>query len=166
MLMLNIFNFCEYWWLAWLLPFLLGLALGWAIWSKWKKMFHDMEATAADLRKEIARLEEELLNCGKENSRLKGDLALCEGRYKELEASFDELKALSADSEVGDVDLNLGISDADADLDTNIDAGIVSGLDANADSASDIEGGDDSGGDDSGGDDSGIDDSGGDDSGG
>ena len=102
MISLNIFtSFCECWWLPWLLPLLLGALLAWAIRSHWKNKYSDLEATAQGLRKNIAILEEELENCGKDRTKLKGDLALCEGRYRELEQSLRDLEKDNNDTASG-----------------------------------------------------------------
>ena len=55
----------------------------------WQKKYADLEDVNAGLRKKIAELEDALKLCGEEKSKLKGDLALCEGRYKELERNMN-----------------------------------------------------------------------------
>lgn len=94
MLTLNIFtNFCEYWWLPWLLPLLFCLLGWWYLNNKWKNKYEELEDTSRRLRKRIADLEAELELCGKDKKRLKGDLALCEGRYRELELKLRDVRS-------------------------------------------------------------------------
>jgi len=89
MLTLNIFTlFCDYWWLPWLLPLLLSLLSLWLLRKHWQQKYADLEGVAQGLRKDIAGLESDLADCGKEKTKLKGDLAICEGRYRELEQSI------------------------------------------------------------------------------
>jgi predicted flap endonuclease-1-like 5' DNA nuclease len=71
-------------WLAWLLP-LLGLAAGWAIWSKYKSMFDELQGTVSGLNSRIKSLEGELSGCKSHSATLEGDLALAKGKLREAE---------------------------------------------------------------------------------
>lgn len=115
MLPLNIFtNFCDYWWLPWLLPLLLSLLGLWLLRKHWQEKYADLEGVAQGLRKTIAGLETDLEECGSEKTKLKGDLALCEGRYRELESSIklqnedvsSSTDSSETDASVGNIDLS------------------------------------------------------------
>lgn len=58
---LNIFtDFCNWWWLAWLLPFILGLVLGYAIWAKWARRTREMEDELATFKNKYYKQGKEL----------------------------------------------------------------------------------------------------------
>ena len=50
---------CDWWWLPWILPFLIGLLLGWALWARYKSMVADLENQIRDLKLRISNLEDE-----------------------------------------------------------------------------------------------------------
>lgn len=127
-------DFCNWWWLAWLLPFLLGLLAGWLLWRKWKEKFEDMENTAAGLRKRITSLEEQLEECQSIRSRLKGDLSLAKGRYRELERKLEDYENNLNDDNQSNV-----VFDVDKDVKSS---GIASSLIDGSDSG-DLDNGDD-----------------------
>ena len=59
--MIVLFSFCDIpWWLTWLLPFLLGLGLGYLLWSRFKDMVASLEAKINELNVKIGGLEAEL----------------------------------------------------------------------------------------------------------
>lgn len=94
-----LFSLCDIpWWLALLLPFLLGLAAGWAIWSKYKSMLEDLNAEIISLKKKISTLEGDLDTCRSRRADLEGDLALAKGRMREMEADMSA-RRLSGKSE-------------------------------------------------------------------
>lgn len=84
---LSILNdICNCWWLYWLLPFLLGLLLGWLLWSKYKKYISLYESTKRDLdtaNAKIAKLEDDLRKCRLGRSDLDSQIALLKGQLKE-----------------------------------------------------------------------------------
>jgi predicted flap endonuclease-1-like 5' DNA nuclease len=83
-----LFSFCDFpWWLAWLLPALLGLAAGWALWSKYKGMFDDLQGQVSGLNAKIKSLEAELAGCRSHSATLEGDIALAKGKLREAEES-------------------------------------------------------------------------------
>lgn len=89
-----ILSFCSFpWWLAWLLPFLLGLLAGWAIWSKYKSMVADLEARISDLKGKISGLEGDLATCNSKRADAESELALVKGRIRELETELAGIKA-------------------------------------------------------------------------
>ncbi len=93
---LSIFNdICGCWWLYWILPFLLGLLLGWLIWARYRRYKAMYEKKTSDLNaanKRIAKLEEDLKKCraGRADfesqiSSLKGQLREARGRVTKSE---------------------------------------------------------------------------------
>lgn len=90
-------NFCDWcicWWaFLWLLPFLLGLLLGWTLWSKWRRMYDDAQDEIRGYKKTIADLEAKLEACKKARMELESDLSLAKGRNGELSASIAGLEA-------------------------------------------------------------------------
>ncbi len=85
--MLSLFDFCTIpWWLIWLLPFLLGLLVGWGIWSKYKDQVKALTQDIKSLREKIASLENDFAHCKRRRAELEGELALTKGRIRELEA--------------------------------------------------------------------------------
>jgi predicted flap endonuclease-1-like 5' DNA nuclease len=99
MINLSIFNFCDWWWFWWLLPFLLGLLLGWAIWAKWRKMYDDAMTQIGNLKTTISGLEADLEACRKKSSSLASEVALLNGRIREKQSELDAcLAAAKANS--------------------------------------------------------------------
>ena len=75
---------CKFpWWLWFLLPFLLGLLLGWLIWGRFQKMVGELQAEVRRLKSRISELEAELEKCRAKGAELNSALTLCEGRLKE-----------------------------------------------------------------------------------
>lgn len=86
MLTLGILSKICCWWPLWyLLSGLLGLLLGWLIWSKWKKMYNELQGTVSGYKKTIADLEAALAECKRMRADAEGKIALAEGRAKEAE---------------------------------------------------------------------------------
>jgi len=151
MLTLNIFTvFCECWWLPWLLPLLLSLLSLWLLRRHWQKKYSDLEDVAQKLRKTIAGLESDLEQCGKEKSKLKGDLALCEGRYRELENAMkiqnekilklEEFEAKSNHAEVPSLDDASSEIIESANINTNVTESLgISNLSPNLDEKPSIQ---------------------------
>lgn len=89
---LNIFtDFCNYWWLAWLLPFLLGLTLGWLIWGKWIKKFRGLEDTLGASRANYNKLNNQYKECTEGKSTLESELRIAKNN---LHTSHSELRDL------------------------------------------------------------------------
>ncbi len=79
------------WWLYWLLPFLLGLALGWLLWGRYKKMIADLETQISGLKRDIdgylqriAELEAQLNECNDARAALGSDIARYKGQLEEM----------------------------------------------------------------------------------
>jgi len=78
-------NLCQFWWLWWILPALLGWLLGRAMMMKWKTRTEELEKEVADWKKRYASLEDDLDKCRKRSAELDSDLALERGRIREVE---------------------------------------------------------------------------------
>ncbi len=63
------------WWLLWLLPFLLGLLLGWIIWFKYKARTEENLVKIDGMRNHIADLERDLDDCWRKSVETRGKLA-------------------------------------------------------------------------------------------
>lgn len=93
--MLLSINFCDIalWQvlLSWLLPFLIGLALGWLLWGKFKAKLKKKKNQCDDLEERVKKLEIELSKCKATNSDHIGTIAILKGQLKELEANARQL---------------------------------------------------------------------------
>ena len=88
MISLNILmDFCSFWWLWWILPFLLGWLFGRSLMAKWKNMYEESDAELRKLRKKYSGLEAELNDCEKSKHELKSSLAIHKGRIQEMKAT-------------------------------------------------------------------------------
>lgn len=74
-------DFCSWWWLWWILPFFIGLALGWLLWSKWKKraeMLEDeiihVETEHKTMTQKLSEHEEKILERESTNALVRGQL--------------------------------------------------------------------------------------------
>lgn len=83
-------DFCQSWWLWGILPFLLGLLLGWAIWAKWAKRARELEDQLAKANAKIADLESDLEACGKEKKQAREALSISEDRLRKLKLRLAE----------------------------------------------------------------------------
>ncbi len=102
MITLSIFNdFCGCWWLWWILPFLLGLALGWAIWAHWRKKYDALMDDYNSLKSKLKSTEDDLAACSKRRTDLENEIALLKGRIREKDSEINRLNADLADK--GDV---------------------------------------------------------------
>ena len=107
--MISLFSFCELSWLcvlcAWLLPFLLGLLLGWLLWSKFKRLYASLQSEYDEYKLKCKKLEDDLAKCTSKQNSYVSDIALLKGRLKECEekkakidtdAEFSNTQKLSA----------------------------------------------------------------------
>jgi predicted flap endonuclease-1-like 5' DNA nuclease len=103
--MIALFSICSIpWWLALLGPFLAGLALGWAIWSRYKSLVNDLRTEISSLKKRISTLEGDLDTCKSKRADLEGDLALAKGRMREMEVEMASISASAGEG--GDLDVS------------------------------------------------------------
>ena len=75
------------WWLMWLLPFLIGLLLGWLLWGRFQGLLKQAEEELAACRKKSKQLEEDLAECRKAYKSLENENATLRGRIREMEAA-------------------------------------------------------------------------------
>lgn len=91
------FSFCDLeWWhglLAWLLPFLLGLLLGYAIWAKYKRMKEELEGDIRGLKKKITGLESDLHDCRNARTELDSEVSMLRGQLRERDLKISTLEA-------------------------------------------------------------------------
>lgn len=86
--MIVLFSFCDIpWWLTWLLPFILGLGLGWLLWGKYKSIVAVLESKINDLNLRISGLEADLDACKKARLEAEGNVSMLKGRLREIEIS-------------------------------------------------------------------------------
>jgi predicted flap endonuclease-1-like 5' DNA nuclease len=84
--MIVLFSFCDIpWWFTWLLPFLLGLGLGYLWWAKYKSIVKDLNIKINELDIKIAGLEADLAKCRKARLEAEGNVSLLKGRLREIE---------------------------------------------------------------------------------
>jgi predicted flap endonuclease-1-like 5' DNA nuclease len=122
--MISLFTFCDIpWWLTWLLPFLLGLGLGYLLWSKYKDMVADMEAKIKALNLKIVGLDAELEACRKARMESEGNISMLKGRLRELEME----KTNTINENLSSVKLGLSqndLSQTTAAADSNINVAV------------------------------------------
>lgn len=81
-------SFCGFpWWLTWLLPFLLGLLLGWILWGRLRARIADLEAELDASKRKNKKLQDDLDACRRKGSELDGQIALLNGRIREMKAN-------------------------------------------------------------------------------
>lgn len=89
MISLNIItDFCSYWWLWWILPFIIGCALGTVVMQKWKRMYHDLVQETRVGKSKLKKTETKLEEAQKELKDLKGQFAIQRGKINELETAL------------------------------------------------------------------------------
>lgn len=100
--MINLLTFCDIpWWLTWLLPFLLGLGLGYLLWGKYKAMVEDLENKINELNLKISGLEADLDACQKARLEVEGDLAISRGLLRECELKLSDAQSKKVSSATG-----------------------------------------------------------------
>lgn len=109
--MISLTSLCNIpWWcvfLSWLLPFLLGLLLGWLLWAKFKQLYDSLFKDYNGLKVKITGLEDELKKCRSHNNDHVSEISLLKGRIKELEvyekeyAGIAKMQTLVSEGEAG-----------------------------------------------------------------
>ena len=91
MISLNIMtDFCSYWWLWWILPFIIGWVLGTAIMKKWRTMYENLVQENRKSKNTFSKTENALSESIKEVKDLKGQLVIQRGRIQELEKALND----------------------------------------------------------------------------
>ena len=97
--MITLISFCNLpWWcvlLSWLLPFLLGLLLGWFLWAKFKQMYDSLYKDYTDLKIKLTGLEEDLKKCKSLKNDYISEISLLKGRIRELEVYEKEYEGIT-----------------------------------------------------------------------
>ncbi len=120
-------DFCSFpWWLSWLLPFLLGLALGWALWSKYKSIAADLEGQVSSLNGNVTGLNGDIKGHLHNIAELEGDIAIAKGRMREAEDALAECNKKIGNKSGGTTDGNSKNSNITSSL-----AGAAAGATAN-----------------------------------
>jgi hypothetical protein len=91
---MNSLSLCTFpWWISWFLPFLLGLALGWALWSGYKYHAIELEEEASNLKEIITVKEAEVKNKNRKITDLEGNISIAKKKIRATEFALE--KALS-----------------------------------------------------------------------
>ena len=91
--MLSLTGFCDmHWAISWILPFLLGLALGWWLWFRYKGKSEYLGDQIEGYKSTITDLEHALGDCKSKRVELEGDLALTKGKMREMENELKRVK--------------------------------------------------------------------------
>ncbi len=91
--MIVLFDFCSVHWIfPWILPFLLGLGLGYLLWGKFKALFSEKENELNTLNLKFQGLEADLTVCKNARMEAEGNVSMLRGRMRELEASMSGAK--------------------------------------------------------------------------
>lgn len=97
MTFLAFLNFCELplpvVLLSWLLPFLCGLGLGFALWNRFKKQVEDLEGRIRNYKRDITDLEGKLVDCKHHGTELDSEIALLKGRIREKDMQISTLES-------------------------------------------------------------------------
>lgn len=92
--MYRLLSFCDCpFWILWLLPFLLGILLGWFIWGvyrKYRAMYDASLKENKNYKSEIKGLNRNIEQNKKTISTLEGELALSKGRNREWESQHKQ----------------------------------------------------------------------------
>jgi len=87
LIIVSLISCCTFpWWLAWLLPFLLGLGIGYLLWARYKDMVAELEDKVSTLELRVKGLEADLDACKKQRMEAEGNLSMLKGRIREMEA--------------------------------------------------------------------------------
>ncbi len=105
--MITLISFCELpWWcvlLSWLLPFLLGLLLGWLLWARFRGMYDALVKEFDEYKLKCRNTQDELDICNSKNNEYASDIALLRGRIRECEKENKGL--LDSKSKVGGTEI-------------------------------------------------------------
>ena len=83
-------DFCSYWWLWWILPFIIGWVLGTTIMKKWRTMYENLVQENRKSKNTFSKTENALSESIKEVKDLKGQLVIQRGRIQELEKALND----------------------------------------------------------------------------
>ena len=90
--MIGLIDMCQLGWLpvflSWILPFLLGIMLGWVLWGVFKTKFYDHEKELVKYKERVHELDADFQGSQKARTQLEGEAAILRGRIRELEAAL------------------------------------------------------------------------------
>lgn len=90
--MIGLIDMCQLGWLpvflSWILPFLLGIMLGWVLWGVFKTKFYDHEKELGKYKERVHELDADFQGSQKARTQLEGEAAILRGRIRELEAAL------------------------------------------------------------------------------
>lgn len=109
--MITLISICDFFWLLWFLPFLLGMLLTWLYWrNKYANMVADYDGKIKGLNSQISGLESDLADCRSKRSELEGDLSITKGRMREMESEMKALKISADQNKNNKIDKSSGIA--------------------------------------------------------
>lgn len=101
------FNFYGLALLWWLISGLLGLLAGYIIWARWKPKYHELQDEHLALNNKLSKLEGELQESQHRIAMLDGDIAVANGRVREMEALVEKGRANSDPSGQNDHEIKI-----------------------------------------------------------
>lgn len=109
--MITLISICDFFWLLWFLPFLLGMLLTWLYWrSKYANMVAEYDGKIKGLNNRISGLEGDLADCRSKRTELEGDLSITKGRMRELDSEMKALKISADQNKNNKIDKSSGIA--------------------------------------------------------
>ncbi len=89
---LFLFNFCDWWWLLWLLPAILGYLLG-TVMNSWKSKYEAAQRDLDSCRSKSKTLQSDLDACRKKSSSLQTELDQCRKKSSSLQSELDACRS-------------------------------------------------------------------------
>jgi len=89
---LFLFNLCDWWWLLWLLPAILGYLLG-TVFNSWKSKYEGVQRDLDSCRNKSKSLQKELDDCRSKSSSLQSELDACRNKTNSLQSELDACRS-------------------------------------------------------------------------
>lgn len=90
---------CDFWWLAWLLPFLLGLLFGWFTWAKYRGLYDESTKKLSTWKSKTKVLEEDLESQKGMVTSLQADVSNYKARLSDTGSRITTLESRVRDAE-------------------------------------------------------------------
>lgn len=130
-----LFNICSlHWLIPWILLPLLGLLVGYLLWSKWKSKYYELENELRSWKSKYANLETDLSDCSAKRAALESEVTLVRGQLKEAKSSTGKSGSSSAAKKEYKYAADLG-----AGRDSGATTGIADGGDAGSSTTGEID---------------------------
>lgn len=101
MIFLSILNdFCSWWVFWWIAPFILGIALGAAIWKKYKTKVDELTKVNERYKSSIYDMEAQLTKLRSDNEKCNADLSEATRLNKNLKSESEQLKKKALEQKV------------------------------------------------------------------